>query len=189
MAKNKKRKLQPGASKGAKSANPKRPVSKPSPTTKPTTTTTTKPPSKPAQHSTPTIPFDPNDRILLLGEGDLSFALSLVQHHGCADLTATTYDALPVVLEKYPQAASHIEEITAEGQTVVHGVDATKIAQKELRTKGDAGGWERVIFNFPHVGGKSTDVNRQVRYNQGMYPCMLTQRGGKRRKWKRKAER
>lgn len=22
------------------------------------------------------------------------------------------------------------------------------------------------VFNFPHVGGKSTDVNRQVRYNQ-----------------------
>ena len=26
--------------------------------------------------------------------------------------------------------------------------------------------WDRIIFNFPHVGGLTKDVNRQVRYNQ-----------------------
>ena len=36
----------------------------------------------------------------------------------------------------------------------------------------DDEGWDKVVFNFPHVGGKSTDVNRQVRYNQGLVPCI-----------------
>lgn len=30
----------------------------------------------------------------------------------------------------------------------------------------DSGPWDVVCFNFPHVGGLSTDVNRQVRANQ-----------------------
>lgn len=31
---------------------------------------------------------------------------------------------------------------------------------------GEGGPWDIICFNFPHVGGISTDVNRQVRYNQ-----------------------
>ncbi len=40
---------------------------------------------------------------------------------------------------------------------------------KEVRR----GGWERVLWNFPHVGGLTRDVNRQVRYNQGRVFLMI----------------
>ncbi|CAC9885394.1 unnamed protein product [Aureobasidium pullulans] len=118
------------------------------------------------QNQDPIIPFDALDRILIIGDGDLSFSRSLVDTHGCAALLATTYDTEAELLEKYPQAQENKDAIEAEEQRVLHGVDATKLGQKEVKKQ--AGGWERVVFNFPHVGGKSTDVNRQVRYNQGM---------------------
>jgi 25S rRNA (uracil2634-N3)-methyltransferase len=34
-------------------------------------------------------------------------------------------------------------------------------------------GWGSIIFNFPHVGGLSTDVNRQVRHNQELIVSFL----------------
>jgi 25S rRNA (uracil2634-N3)-methyltransferase len=43
-------------------------------------------------------------------------------------------------------------------------------AQAHVQSKGLSGGsggpWDTICFNFPHVGGLSTDVNRQVRANQ-----------------------
>ena len=131
------------------------------------TTNGAKPPPAP-------IPFRPTDRILLVGEGDFSFSRSLLSAHGCTDLIATSYDKVSNLRSKYPQAASNIAALEAESCLVRYGVDATKLGKAGVPDGGGGGkevkqgGFDRVVFNFPHVGGLTKDVNRQVRHNQGM---------------------
>ncbi|GJC95360.1 hypothetical protein ColKHC_04186 [Colletotrichum higginsianum] len=81
------------------------------------------------QNQEPVIPFAPEDSILLVGEGDLSFAASLAVHHGCRNSAPN-------------HRGFHMSAPSKQGM------------------------FKRILFNFPHVGGKSTDRNRQVRYNQ-----------------------
>ncbi|MCJ1288456.1 hypothetical protein MMC26_007814 [Xylographa opegraphella] len=117
----------------------------------------------------PTIPFCPNDRILLIGEGDFSFAYSLHTYHACTALTATTFETRNTLFAKYPQAAAHINTLELSNQKVLFSIDATKLGLPVPTGGGPAirkDPWDLIVFNFPHVGGLTKDRNRQVRANQ-----------------------
>ena len=103
-----------------------------------------------------TIPFDPTDKILLIGEGNFSFAHALavnpppqLQHLPPENVTATAYDTEEECLAKYPDAQEKIDTLRAKGVTVIFGVDATKL-DKVSQLKGKR--WNKIVWNFPHAG-------------------------------------
>ena len=180
-------------------------ASRSKPPTNPPHNPSSKPPAKKhkqqAQHERPILPFAPHERILLVGEGDVSFAASLVRHHRCTDVVATVFEKNEAeLLEKYPHAKESLDAIAGpipageddeagdvpweedygsdwsdedagarkekreNNSRVVYAVDASKAFPASVSRPPP----ERIIFNFPHTGGLSTDVNRQVRANQSL---------------------
>lgn len=103
-----------------------------------------------------TIPFAPTDKILLIGEGNFSFACALavnppvqLQHLPPQNVTATTYDTEEECLAKYADAREKIEALRAKDVNVIFGVDATKLERvPQLRGKR----WDKIVWNFPHAG-------------------------------------
>lgn len=124
----------------------------------------------------PTIPFNQEDRILLIGEGDFSFAHSLLTHHACTSITATTLESQADLAAKHPQASAYIASLEAEDHRVLYSIDATKLGSPH----GGGGNalkkmlCDRIIFNFPHTGGLTKDINRQVRANQELLVKFLS---------------
>ena len=105
---------------------------------------------------TTTIPFAPTDKILLIGEGNFSFAHALVidppsqlQHLPPQNVTATAYDSEEECLRKYPDVREKIDALRTRGINVLFGVDATKL-EKVSQLKGKR--WDKVVWNFPHAG-------------------------------------
>lgn len=76
----------------------------------------------------PTLPFSPEDAILLVGEGDLSFSRALVEHHYCDNVTATVLEAnLKELKEKYPHVQENVDIIEGDGSKIIYNVDAKKM--------------------------------------------------------------
>jgi 25S rRNA (uracil2634-N3)-methyltransferase len=172
------------------------------------------------------VPFVKQDRVLLVGEGDFSFARSLKQHLGLKRVVATCFDGEEELSAKYPRVKENLKSITstqgasnveadASGddledeeewngfssppssssssdesfddndfifredllqppskptphrQPMIHySINATKLSTTHKKLLSPSTPFSKIVFNFPHVGGLSTDVNRQVRSNQ-----------------------
>lgn len=107
-------------------------------------------PKNPSQLQ-PTIPFSPEDTILLVGEGDLSFSRALVEHHHCGNVTATVLEpSLEELVAKYPHAKENVEKLEAEGSKVTYGVDAKKMGPFAVKSgKESVGSMDRISMPYP----------------------------------------
>ncbi|KAI0095252.1 hypothetical protein BDY19DRAFT_916961 [Irpex rosettiformis] len=119
-----------------------------------------------------TVPFKPTDRILLVGEGNFSFAHALLydapislQHLPPSGVVATAYDSEEECYQKYPEAADIVQNIRAKGAEVIFGVDATKLEKNPLLR---ARKFDKVAWNFPHAGKSISDQDRNIMSNQLM---------------------
>ena len=64
------------------------------------------------------------------------------------------------------KVGEHSDQGVGSTAAVLCGIDATKLSSAHKKALRPYSPFTKIVFNFPHVGGLSTDVNRQVRYNQ-----------------------
>ena len=106
-------------------------------------------------------------KTLLIGEGDFSFAAALaLLWQDASNLTATAFDDEASCTAKYRSLVDNVNTIRSLGGTVLFGVDATKAHSHKGVAK--RAPFERVIFNFPHVGSGMKDQARNIFSNQAL---------------------
>lgn len=122
------------------------------------------------------LPFTRTESVLLVGEGDFSFACSLIKQDYVRpeNLVATSYDSAEEAIAKYPTCSDNIDFLRESGVRVVHDIDATKlVASFKLETRSKNARLfdtpkklNHIMFNFPHTGRGMKDVDRNIRDHQ-----------------------
>ena len=97
--------------------------------------------------------FTKNDRVLLIGEGNFSFARALAEHYmpsNPGNIVATCFDSEQVLYEKYTdEAKTNVEKLKELGVAVLFEVDGTQLKKHKNISKNR---YTKIIFNFPHAG-------------------------------------
>ena len=115
--------------------------------------------------------------VLLLGEGNFSYALARVRYHlskqknGHLNLIATSFDSHKELCEKYPESVQILSKLNHLNEkneadcrvSVFHRVDATRIKETlseealSLLTEVD-----EVTFCHPHIGNELLRLNSSL---------------------------
>jgi 25S rRNA (uracil2634-N3)-methyltransferase len=96
-----------------------------------------------------------DQKILLLGEGDFSFALSLARRFGSGrNILATSLDSEAFLHAQYAETKGNIAELRRLGALVVHDFDATKLHLHVTtsRSENKLCFVDVIVWNFPHPG-------------------------------------
>ncbi|KAM7504344.1 hypothetical protein LguiB_003248 [Lonicera macranthoides] len=94
--------------------------------------------------------YSSSHKILLVGEGDFSFAACLARVFGSAvNMVATSLDPESSLRKEYKSAATNLERLKEWGCTIIHGVDALTMSQHTILSTQL---FDRIVFNFPHAG-------------------------------------
>jgi len=104
--------------------------------------------------------YQGDERVLIIGEGNLTFARALCRHLGKGEgVYATNFDDEATLRKKYPDYIEVKREIEEDlGGNVLCGVDATQLHKvKEFRKA-----FKKIIWNFPHIGAGDADVERSI---------------------------
>lgn len=93
------------------------------------------------------------EKILIVGDGDLSFALSIAtylqQQYGSArKLIATTHESYDSVCTTYTDGLKHITTLQSLGAKVYHEVDATNLSAFHVI---DDQTFDYILWNFPCI--------------------------------------
>ncbi|XP_019436702.1 PREDICTED: uncharacterized protein At4g26485-like [Lupinus angustifolius] len=105
------------------------------------------------------IPYTSSHTILLVGEGDFSFALCLAKKFGNArNMVATSRNSRDSLEDMYSGISGKLSELESLGCTVLHGVDVHTMAHHPILQSKD---FDRIVFNFPHSGFIDSENDRR----------------------------
>ena len=91
-------------------------------------------------------------RLLLVGEGDFTLALSLATQLTNVAITATGFDQHADLIQKYRDAPATLRRLHAASAIAKHGVDACALQ----------GSFDEVHFGHPHLGVENAAAHHRL---------------------------